>query len=376
MNTPPAPDLVPALDPMALPGPPWLFHVLLVMTFALHVVFMNLTLGGTLLAAISQIFSRGQEGDYRTVLAGRLMAINTYGIALTITTGVAPLLFIQLLFGQYFYTATLLLSWIWVAFLVLLIVGYYSTYLYKWRGAPTQGSGGTVWLVLSSLMFLLVAMVHVAVSLVHAQPDTWAAVAANPWSILGDRTYVVRLLHFVLASIAMSALVVAWWAVRRARVGEDVELNTKIASYAWMWALLATAVEFADGFMLLLLLPQRVIIGLMAGGGATMGPLALSIALAMGLLTLLSQIREPVEKPRLVSVALILFLLVVVAMSVTRHQVRILYLEPVTSGFTLESAPQWGSFLFFVALLALGLVTVAYMLRQVLTHPASGAEAA
>ena len=35
-------DLVPAVDPAGLPGPPWLFHVLLVFTFFLHMLFMNL----------------------------------------------------------------------------------------------------------------------------------------------------------------------------------------------------------------------------------------------------------------------------------------------------------------------------------------------
>ena len=121
-------NLVPALEATPLPGPEWLFHVLLVFTFVLHVLFMNLTLGGTVLAAISQVFSKGQEGDHRTVLAQRLMGVNVYAISLTITTGIAPLLFVQVIFQQYFYTATILISWIWFGFLVLLLLGYYSTY--------------------------------------------------------------------------------------------------------------------------------------------------------------------------------------------------------------------------------------------------------
>ena len=37
------------------------------------------------------------------MLAGRMMAVNSYAISLTITTGVAPLLFIQLLYQPFFY---------------------------------------------------------------------------------------------------------------------------------------------------------------------------------------------------------------------------------------------------------------------------------
>ena len=108
------PDLIPALDPLPLPAPAWLFHVLLVFTFFLHALFMNLTLGGTILAAVGQLLGGGRADDHRGVLADRLMGINTYAISLAITTGVAPLLFVQLLYQQYFYTATILIGWIWL----------------------------------------------------------------------------------------------------------------------------------------------------------------------------------------------------------------------------------------------------------------------
>ena len=217
------PNLIPAVDPAGLPGPPWLFHVLLVFTFFLHLIFMNLTLGGTLLAVVAHLKSGGRRDDFRGVLAGRLMAINNYGISLTITTGVAPLLFIQLIYQQYFYTATILLAPVWFGMLVLLTVGYYAAYLYKFRGAPARGSGGGLWLGVSAFMFLLIAMIHVAVNLVHAQPEMWGSLADGSWSVFSDPTYWPRLLHFVFAGLGFAALVTAWWAVRRAAEGVDTE---------------------------------------------------------------------------------------------------------------------------------------------------------
>ena len=38
-------NLIPAVEATAIPGPLWLFHTLLVFTFFLHALFMNLTLG-------------------------------------------------------------------------------------------------------------------------------------------------------------------------------------------------------------------------------------------------------------------------------------------------------------------------------------------
>ena len=48
-----------------------------------------------------------------------------------ITAGVAPLLFLQILYQREFYTANLLLFNRWMAILPVLIVGFYSLYLIK-----------------------------------------------------------------------------------------------------------------------------------------------------------------------------------------------------------------------------------------------------
>jgi len=68
-----SPELIPSVDPMPLPAPAWLFHVLLVFTFFLHALFMNLTLGGTILAAVGRLKAGRDVDDYRGVLADRLV---------------------------------------------------------------------------------------------------------------------------------------------------------------------------------------------------------------------------------------------------------------------------------------------------------------
>jgi hypothetical protein len=369
-------DLIPALDAAGLPGPPWLFHVLLVFTFFLHMLFMNLTLGGTLLAVFSHFSGGGRKEDPKAVLASRLMAVNNYGISLTITTGVAPLLFIQVLYQQYFYTATILIGGVWFAFLLMLMAGYYSAYLYKFKGVPARGEGGGVWLVVAALMFLGIAMVHVSVHLLHAQPDRWSDFASGAAFVLADPTFVPRLLHFVLAGIAFSALVICWWAVRQANAGTDPELNSAIASSAWKWALWATVLQVVDGFVLLALLPRPVLVGFMQGGAATLVPLTLAIVIGVGLLVMLAKVSNPVASVGTVTGTLGAMVLAIAVMSITRHQVRILYLEPATRLFEAQVTPQWVNFGLWAVLLVLGLATVAYMVKRVLSEPATGADAA
>jgi cytochrome bd-type quinol oxidase subunit 1 len=369
-------NLVPTLDADGLPGPAWLFHLLLVFTFFLHMLFMNLTLGGTFLAWISHLRSGKRSDDPNAVLAGRMTAINGFAISLTITTGVAPLLFVQIIYQQFFYTGTILMGWIWFSFLGLMILGYYATYVYKFKGTPRGGSGRGFWLGLSAITFLLIAMVHVGVHLIHVQPDRWAQYAANPWSVLGDPTYWPRLLHFVLASVGFAALVIAWWAARRAAAGAEVDVNTAIAKTGWRWALWTVVLQMVDGFILLGLMPGDVLSGLMGGGIATLAPLTLSILLGIGLLVMLARPIDPIAKRGLITGTLASMVLTVAIMSITRHQVRALYLEPVTSSYSASVVPQWVNFVLFAVLLVAAVVTVAYMTRRVLSEPASGDEAA
>jgi hypothetical protein len=164
--------------------------------------------------------------------------------------------------------------------------------------------------------------------------------------------------------------------VRRHRQGYDPEVNAGIARWSWRWALAATALQVVDGFVLLLLLPQPVLRGVMTGGVAVLGPLTVSILLGIGLLMMLSRVRQPVEKPALVTGTLATMTLVVAVMSVTRHQVRALYLAPSTSGFEFEIVPQWGNFVLFAVVLVAGLATVGWMIHRVVSSPATGADAA
>jgi hypothetical protein len=233
-----------------------------------------------------------------------------------------------------------------------------------------------VWLGCSALAFLLIAMIHVAVHLIHTQPDLWSGFASSPLSVLTDTAYWPRLIHFVLAGIGFAALVITWWAVRQASAGQDAELNTSIARIAWRWALSSTVLQLVDGFVLLGVLPKDVLIGVMSGGLATLGPLTLSILLGIGLVVMLAKSLDPVTHRGLVTGTLAAMTLTIAVMSITRHQVRVLYLAPATEPYTQQVVPQWGNFILFAVLLVLGLATVAYMVKRVLTEPAIGEDAA
>jgi hypothetical protein len=98
-------------------------------TLALHAVFIGYVVAGTAFALIRR------DDPIAVTVRDRLPFMLGAGI----TAGVAPLLFVQLLYQHRFYTANLLLGPRWLAVVPVLIVGFYALYIQKvsekWRRA-------------------------------------------------------------------------------------------------------------------------------------------------------------------------------------------------------------------------------------------------
>ena len=102
-----------------------LYLTLLIATFALHYGFVLLLLG-TPVIAFCQQFSRQDS----SVGAHHFLTHNyPVCISLTITTGIAPLLFSQTLFHEYFYQTFINMFPLPIAILFVLILFFYNSYL-------------------------------------------------------------------------------------------------------------------------------------------------------------------------------------------------------------------------------------------------------
>jgi hypothetical protein len=365
-----ASDLIPALDPAPLPGPPWLFHLLWVVTFLIHLLFVNTVLGGTLLAA----FAGGRKPGRRET-ATLFVEINSWAISFAITFGIAPLLFIQVVLGRFFYTATVLVAWAWLGLLGLLAVGYYLNYIAKFRLRAGKGAGPV--LVVEALCFLGIAVVQVMVNLLHMQPDRWEKAADQISAALSDPSFLPRLAHFVLAAVAMAGALAAWVAVRRVAKGGHRESNDGMARFGIRAALVATVLQLVDGFWLLLSLPEDVLKAFMRGGGATMAPFAVAVLAGVLLISVIAQITDPLVQGAKVRRVLELLVGAIVLMVITRHQLRLLYLAPARAGESAAVAPQWGVLALFLAVFVIGVgLTVYAMVKAATDRPDEGEAAA
>lgn len=360
---------IPAPDPASLPGPPWVFHALWLATFFFHLLFMNQVLGGAILAAVVGTRDMGREAR------ALLVDVNSFAISLAITFGIAPLLFVQVLFGRFFYSATILLAWWWLGVLGLLTVGYYLNYVAKFR--LKKGLPVSLVLWVEAVCFVAIAAVQVVVNLLHMQPGRWGTVASNSLAAFADPSFAPRLLHFALAAVSTAGAVLAWAGARRATRGAERTLCRDVATFGWQAALYATVAQIAVGFWLLLALPVDVLRALPRAGAGTTIPLALGILAALVLVVVLARVRDPLEHPALVRRAVECIAGATAVMVITRHQVRGLHLAAARVEEALEVAPQWGPLALFLAVFALCIGLTAWAVARALRdRPAAGEKAA
>lgn len=121
--------LVDTAATVGLPAPHWFIQFFKVLGFTLHAVPMNLWYAGLLLALCLHL-SRNQHAR---LFASRLIAQMPVIIAVGVNLGIVPLLFIQLAYYKFFYPATILMAWYWLAVIILLIPAYYGVYVYAWE---------------------------------------------------------------------------------------------------------------------------------------------------------------------------------------------------------------------------------------------------
>ena len=115
--------------PFGLPGATAFYLVLYLSTFVVHMVFMHYVLAGATYLACGRLL--GKTRCAACEWQGILLDWLPFATGLAITAGVAPLLFVQMLYGREFATANLLLSHRWMAILPVLIVCFYLLYLQK-----------------------------------------------------------------------------------------------------------------------------------------------------------------------------------------------------------------------------------------------------
>ena len=147
------PEMLYALrDQAGVPSHPLVFLVLGVLTFALHMAAVQVMLGASALT-LRGAFSPSLH--WRR-LAQAMLVTAKIAVSVAIVIGVAPLLFVQVVYDPFWYTSNVLSAWWVIGFIGLLILGYIAMYIFYWKNHDIVADGGKggVWMVLSLALLL------------------------------------------------------------------------------------------------------------------------------------------------------------------------------------------------------------------------------
>jgi protein SCO1/2 len=366
--------VLPLPDPIAPAAPPLLFGALLDLTFFLHLVAMNLLLGGALIAASLRRSRRSEDAGHGEALARAVEKAMPVLMAATITLGVAPLLFLQVLHGRVFFTSAILMGWVWLAIVPLAMAAYsgvYAAALCAEEAPRRRWPSVTVAVALLAVAF--VQTTHATRSLrLETFVDAQRLDGRGLWLNLGDPTFWPRYLHVVLGALAVAGLGVAHLA-RRWRAGHP-ERAAWVARRGLSLFALATAVNVFVGLALLIALPKTVLIRLV-GGGEPRSVVLLAVSLLLAVALAGAALLAPGVKRRETAAVAVGGLLVptLVAMVLLRDEVRRVTFANAAVDPLPAAAPQWGAFALFAACLVAGAAAIGWMLRALAAGRAAAA---
>jgi hypothetical protein len=324
-----------APDLMALPAPPALFLVLFGLTFVVHMLFLGL-LVAALWARVGAEWGKRNSYAIEPLHRAGVLAFST-----TITAGVAPLLFVQVLFGKYFYTSSITIGFPWLAIIGYLMVGFYSLYLWRWRWEKTGGPSAS-----GKAFVLLTILCVVAIGFTYAW-NHLQSLSYTAWSQMVPHSQVGRRLmgYGGGTAIASGAWVLwlghAWRSDRKTPRGASIALVVGgILSLGW-----ASMSPFAIGDW-----------GAAAWVILLFGAVLSLVAGIVGFLGRVGLARWPAS---LAAVSALTGLVI------QRESYRLLMLSGDYNPSDMTVRAQWGAFAMFAIVLVLGIATLVWLFRVV-----------
>ena len=350
--------LIPTPD--AIPVAWGWFQVLLLPTFFFHILLMNVMFGSAFIALVSHFRSDGGANLCTAEISQKL----PFTIAFAVNFGVAPFLFVQVLYGHFMYASSILMAFFWLSIVALLIGAYSLAYVYKYHYARLKRSRVVVAGLITALLLLIAFFFTNNLTLLQT-PAAWSRYFDQPGGLLlnlVDPTLWPRYLHFMVSAVAIGGLAIAVFFAYQHKKGAD-EARPWV-EYGCRWFGYATLVNFAIGLWFLVALPPG-----MLTFATTVGCLFL-LTLAGGIVLAILAVRFSFSD-RVVP-ALSCALGTLALMICARSLLRTMMLAPWFSVDQLPVVPAYLPFYLFLIFLAAGLLLIGWMVWSALRSCTDG----
>ncbi|MBN1490464.1 MAG: c-type cytochrome [Phycisphaerae bacterium] len=244
--------------PLPLPADRVVLEALLVLLFLAHILFVNLMVGGSILALATAIAGRTRP-DYDR-LAREITKTITVNKSLAVVIGVAPLLVVNVMYTLYFYSANALTGHAWISIVPLLTLAFLLAYAYKYGWDRLSGLRSLHFALGAGAVALFLAIPLIFLSNINLMlfPAKWTQVKGF-FSTLLLPNVLPRYLHFVVACLGVASLFLLGYLTRK---GFPVESTFErldrpaLRRLFYGIALASTAMQFSAGPLVYFTLPD------------------------------------------------------------------------------------------------------------------------
>jgi hypothetical protein len=331
-------------DYQFLPAPLWLITILHIVTLALHFAAMNFLFGGVVVLLFGRMNDKWQDPTVRTYV--KLLPT---AMAATVTLGVAPLLFVQLVYYQQVYSASIVSAWVWLGIVDAAIIAYYFFYGASFSVESKPGQL-PLFLGISFAMLLFISFVYSTVFSMAERPELYRMLYADNQSGFVVNTDIgswgFRWLHMLLGAVSVGGFFVGFIGRNNApafKLGKSFFLFGMIATMVVGLAYLTTVGDFLVPFM------RSPAIWIMMA----------AIVLSLGSLHFFF------KKKWLGAGAMVFSSLL--GMVTIRHLLRLIALEGHFDPGTIPVTPQWSAFAVFLVCFIVAIGLIWYMLKLYVT---------
>lgn len=316
---------------LPIPANIGLLEILIVITFILHIVFVNFTISLATNAVLLEglgIVKKDSKLDAMAKICSLHASIHK---SIAVVLGVGPLLIISVIYTQYFYNSTILIGKAWLSVIILLIVAFLLLYLYKFTWDRWQHKKALHMFVggLGAAILLFVPLIFIVNVVSMLYPDKWADAQGFFHSLVHYPQIWQRYFHFILASLATGGLYLfVYYAFKKRKMKshlKDEEIGLK--KFGLKVGFWVTLCQIATGFILLFSFETPIRMLYLGEDMLLTSMLVVSIVLTIMLCAFLHIAGErDSEKAFLMSI--VTFVLILGVMGYMRHELRESYLEP------------------------------------------------
>lgn len=201
-------EFFPAVDPIPLPAPVWLFKLLQLVTLALHFGAVYFLVGGLICATWWAWRGRRTQDPVLLNASGAMTHRLPVVMAYVVNLGIPPLLFTQVLYGRALYTSSVLMGVQWLMVIPLVIASYFM--LYKMATRAEMGRR-YAWLGLLSIVIVLkVGYLYSSNMTLMLRPEVWTSMyRADALGIdlpTGDPTTFPRWIFMMVGGLGMGGI--------------------------------------------------------------------------------------------------------------------------------------------------------------------------